>query len=139
MPKLTALAADKLTVKSGRKDFFDPSYPGLALRVSATGRKAWVYFYRIKNGKVHQRRLTLGTYPAMDVGAAHDAWRRRSTLCKPDAIPPSPTRSYPQCHSRASLRNGSSAIRPATTRIRASRPVPQLRPAGVAGAPHHRH
>ena len=76
MPKLTALAADKLTVKSGRKDFFDPSYPGLALRVSATGRKAWVYFYRIKNGKVHQRRLTLGTYPAMDVGAAHDAWRK---------------------------------------------------------------
>ena len=51
MPKFTALAADKLTVKSGRKDFFDPSYPGLALRVSATGRKAWVYFYRIKNGE----------------------------------------------------------------------------------------
>ena len=75
MPKLTALAADKLTVKSGRKDFFDPSYPGLALRVSDTGRKSWVYFYRIKNGKVHQRRLTLGTYPAMNVSAAHDAWR----------------------------------------------------------------
>ena len=37
MPKLTALAADKLTVKSGRKDFFDPAYPGLALRVSNTG------------------------------------------------------------------------------------------------------
>ena len=76
MPKLTALAADKLTVKSGRKDFFDPTYPGLALRVSATGRRAWVYFYRIKNGKVHQRRMTLGTYPAMDVAAAHDAWRK---------------------------------------------------------------
>ena len=75
MPKLTALAADKLTVKSGRKDFFDPAYPGLALRVSDTGRKSWVYFYRIKNGKVHQRRMTLGTYPAMDVAAAHDAWR----------------------------------------------------------------
>ena len=80
MPKLTALAADKLTVKSGRKDFFDPSYPGLALRVSATGRKAWVYFYRIKNGKVHQRRMTLGTYPAMDVAAAHDAWRKAFDL-----------------------------------------------------------
>ena len=73
--KLTALAADKLSVKSGRKDFFDATYPGLALRVSDTGRKSWVYFYRIKNGKVHQRRMTLGTYPAMDVGAAHDAWR----------------------------------------------------------------
>ena len=62
---ITAAAAQRLTSKSGRTDHFDSSYPGLALRVSATGRKAWVYFYRIKNGRVRQRRLTLGTYPAM--------------------------------------------------------------------------
>ena len=37
--RIAALAADKLTVKSGRKDHFDSSYPGLALRVSDTGRK----------------------------------------------------------------------------------------------------
>ena len=83
MPKhttITAAAAAKFASKSGRVDHFNSSYPGLALRVSDTGRKAWVYFYRIKNGKVHQRRLTLGTYPAMDVAAAHDAWREAFDL-----------------------------------------------------------
>ena len=77
---ITAAAAAKFTVASGRVDHFDSSYPGLALRVSDTGRKAWVYFYRIKNGKVHQRRMTLGTYPAMSVADAHDAWRQAFDL-----------------------------------------------------------
>jgi integrase len=80
MPSITKIAADRLTVKKGRKDFFDPAYPGLALRVSDSGRKAWTYFYRIKNGKVHQRRLTLGTYPALDIAMAHDAWRKAYDL-----------------------------------------------------------
>jgi integrase len=43
--------------------------------VSDTGRKAWTYFYRLKNGKVIQRRMTLGVYPAMSVEQAHKAWR----------------------------------------------------------------
>jgi integrase len=77
---ITAAAAEKLAAKSGRVDHFDRSYPGLALRVSDTGRKAWVYFYRIKNGKVVQRRMTLGTYPAMSVAEAHDAWRKAFDL-----------------------------------------------------------
>jgi integrase len=82
MPSITHAAASKLKAKSGqdRTDYFDSSYPGLALRVSGTGRKAWVYFYRIKNGKVHQRRMTLGVFPAMDVAAAHEAWRKAFDL-----------------------------------------------------------
>jgi integrase len=78
MPKhktITAVVADRFTAKTGRVDHFDSSYPGLALRVSPTGRKAWTYFFRLKNGKVKLHRMTLGVYPAMSVEAAHQAWR----------------------------------------------------------------
>ena len=68
------------TAATGRIDHFDSSYPGLALRVSGTGRKAWTYFYRIKNGKVRLHRLVLGIYPAMSVEEAHDAWRAARDL-----------------------------------------------------------
>jgi integrase len=83
MPKHTTItdaAAARFKVKSGRADHFDSSYPGLALRVSDTGRKAWTYFYRLKNGKVIQRRMTLGMYPAMSVEQAHKAWREARDL-----------------------------------------------------------
>lgn len=36
------------------------------------GGKSWVVFYRIGG---RQRRLTLGTYPALGLAAARDAWR----------------------------------------------------------------
>jgi integrase len=77
---ITKAAADRFKVKSGRADHFDSSYPGLALRVSDSGRKVWVYFYRCKNGKVRQRRMTLGVYPALDVEQAHHAWREAYDL-----------------------------------------------------------
>ena len=83
MPKhttITAAAATKLKAKGEREDHFDSSHPGLALRVSKTGRKVWVYFYRIVNGKVNQRRMILGVYPAMDVAAAHEAWSKAFDL-----------------------------------------------------------
>ena len=83
MPKHTTItdaAAARFKVKSGRADHFDSSYPGLALRVSDTGRKAWTYFYRLRNGKVIQRRMTLGMYPAMSVEQAHKAWREARDL-----------------------------------------------------------
>lgn len=75
MPKraLTAAAVDKLKPPaSGQTDHFDGSHPGLALRISYGGRKSWTYHYRLY-GK--QRRLTLGTYPAMTLSEARDAWR----------------------------------------------------------------
>jgi Arm DNA-binding domain len=56
----------------GQVDVFDGGYPGLALRVSYGGRKSFVYFYRFA-GK--QRRLGLGTYPAVKLAEARDAWR----------------------------------------------------------------
>jgi integrase len=83
MPKhttITKAAADRFKAKSGRVDHFDSSYPGLALRVSDSGRKVWVYFFRLKNGKVIQRRMTLGVYPAMSVEQAHHAWREAYDL-----------------------------------------------------------
>jgi integrase len=78
MPKhttITKAAADRFKAKTGRVDHFDSSYPGLALRVSDSGRKAWTYFFRLKNGKVKLHRMTLGVYPAMSVEQAHQAWR----------------------------------------------------------------
>ena len=138
MPKLTALAADKLTVKSGRKDFFDPTYPGLALRVSATGRKAWVYFYRIKNGKVHQRRMTLGTYPAMDVAAAHDAWRKVFDLVQAGRDPAIADTTLPPMGLRG-CRRGMAQARSGWQQDRQDdrAQVPQLRSASMEGPPHH--
>ena len=83
MPKHTTItdaAAQKFTAKGDRVDHFDSSHPGLALRVSQTGVKAWTYFYRLENGHVHQRRMTLGIFPAMSVKDAHEAWRRARDL-----------------------------------------------------------
>ena len=58
--------------KAGQADYFDKGYPGLALRVSYGGAKAWVYFYRL-HGKL--RRLSLGRFPGMGLDEAHEAWR----------------------------------------------------------------
>lgn len=75
MPKksLTAASVEKLKPpKAGQVDYFDNGYPGLALRISYGGRKSWNYFYR-HDGKL--RRLPLGTWPALSLAEAHDAWR----------------------------------------------------------------
>ena len=77
MPKVgsitTALADKKKSPQTGQTDYFDRTYPGLALRVSCGGRKSWTYMYRA-GGK--QRRMTLGVYPHMSVAEAHNAWRK---------------------------------------------------------------
>jgi integrase len=75
MPKraLTAAAIDRLKPPaSGQVEHFDAGFPGLALRISYGGGRSWVYFYR-QGGK--QRRLTLGTYPALGLAEAREAWR----------------------------------------------------------------
>jgi integrase len=78
---LTATAVERIRAPaSGQTDHFDQGYPGLALRVSYGGAKAWVYFYRLY-GK--QKRLTLGRWPSMSLSAAREAWRdARKTLDK---------------------------------------------------------
>ncbi len=75
MPKraLTAAAVERLKPPAeGQVEHFDAGFPGLALRVSYGGGRSWVYFYRF-HGKL--RRLTLGTYPALSLAAAREAWR----------------------------------------------------------------
>jgi integrase len=75
MPKyktITDAVAKKLKApKEGQVDHFDSSLPGLALRVSSSGRKTWTYFYR-HAGKL--RRMSFDVYPAMSVSAAHAKW-----------------------------------------------------------------
>jgi integrase len=75
MPKraLTAAAVERLKPPAeGQAEHFDAGFPGLALRISYGGGRAWVYFYRV-HGKL--RRLTLGTYPALGLVGAREAWR----------------------------------------------------------------
>jgi integrase len=76
MPKIrrmTDAAVKRLKPPAtGQVDYFDSNFPGLVLRVSCGGRKAWNYLYRL-GGK--PRRMTLDMYPAMGVAEAHDAWR----------------------------------------------------------------
>jgi len=70
---LTAASVERIKPPTeGQQDIFDKGYPGLALRLSYGGGKAFVYLYRT-NGKL--RRMTLGTYPAMTLADARDAWR----------------------------------------------------------------
>jgi integrase len=70
---LTAISVERMAPpKRGQVDIFDKGFPGLALRVSYGGRKAWSFVYRY-GGKV--RRLQLGTYPALSLAEAREAWR----------------------------------------------------------------
>jgi integrase len=90
---ITDQAAQRFTANTGRVDHFDSSYPGLALRVSDSGRKTWVYFFRLKNGKVKLHRMTLGLYPAMTVEQAHEAWRKARDLVQAGRDPRAATES----------------------------------------------
>jgi integrase len=63
----------------GQIDVFDDGFPGLALRISYGGRKAWVFFYRASG---NLRRYTLGTYPALSLAQAREAWREARTAAQ---------------------------------------------------------
>jgi integrase len=76
MPKKALTAASVKRVKppaKGQVEIFDKGYPGLALRISYGGQKTWSAFYRL-HGKLH--RISLGTYPAMGLAEAREAWRQ---------------------------------------------------------------
>ncbi|MGD0531476.1 MAG: integrase arm-type DNA-binding domain-containing protein [Methyloceanibacter sp.] len=75
MPRraLTAVTVERLKPPAkGQIEHFDKGFPGLALRVSYGGGKSWIFFYRI-GGRL--RRMTLGTYPALSLAEAREAWR----------------------------------------------------------------
>jgi integrase len=60
--RLTEAAVRRLAAPaSGQTDYFDELLPGFGLRVSATGRRSWFVFYRVKDGPQQgkQRRYTL--------------------------------------------------------------------------------
>ena len=66
--KLTARTVESIKPPaSGRADYWDTDPRGFGLRVSESGRKTWMVMYRA--GGV-QRRLTIGTYPAMKLADA---------------------------------------------------------------------
>ena len=53
-----------------RVEYFDTTFPALALRVTSNGHKSWSLFYR-NGGRL--RRYTIGNYPAFDPAAARKA------------------------------------------------------------------
>src|SRR6266511_3551188 len=71
--KLTDLFVERAKAPTrGRLEYFDASFPGLALRVTANGGKSWSMFYRF-GGRL--RRFTIGAYPAIKPAQA----RREAT------------------------------------------------------------
>jgi hypothetical protein len=68
--KLTDLFVERAKPPaSGRVEYFDASFPGLALRVTDKGAKSWSVFYRF-GGRL--RRLTLGSWPAIKPAKARE-------------------------------------------------------------------
>jgi Arm DNA-binding domain len=66
--KLTDLFVERVKPPpSGRIEYFDASFGGLALRVTDKGHKSWSLYYR-GNGK--RGRYTIGPYPAVKPAAA---------------------------------------------------------------------
>ena len=69
--KLTDLFVDRIAPPAiGRLEYFDTTFPALALRVTDTGHKSWSLFYRAAG---RQRRYTIGSYPAFNPAAARKA------------------------------------------------------------------
>jgi integrase len=70
--KLTDLFVAKVAApaKGRRVEYFDTTFPALALRVADSGHKSWSLFYRA-GGRL--RRWTIGSYPAFDPAAARKA------------------------------------------------------------------
>ena len=68
MVKLTDVTVRGAKPKSSRYELAEES--GLALRVSPKGSKSWVWRYRIEG---RQKRLTIGSYPAMSLSKARAA------------------------------------------------------------------
>ena len=70
-PRLTTKAAESARPIKGKQAAHpDAQVPGLELRVSPGGRKVWSFRYRNKEGR--QRRMSLGLFPAVDLGDARD-------------------------------------------------------------------
>jgi integrase len=72
MPRLALtdrFVAGAKTDKAPQVDYFDAKTPGLALRVSSSGHKAWTLIFTAP-GDGKRARMTLGAYPALTLAAA---------------------------------------------------------------------
>lgn len=77
--RLTAAAVDKAKVGTARREIPDGGCPGLYLVVQPSGSKGWAVRYRFPAKRTGQLvKLTLGAYPALDLGAARE--RARASL-----------------------------------------------------------
>jgi Arm DNA-binding domain len=57
-----------------RMDVWDTVLQGFGVRVSPTGRKVWFVISRERTGR--QRRVTIGTYPAISLAEAREEARK---------------------------------------------------------------
>ena len=76
--KLTDLFVERVkSPASGRVEYFDAAFPGLALRVTETGGKSWCAFYRFR-GRL--RRFTIGNLSGAETrtGPSGGAGRART-------------------------------------------------------------
>lgn len=65
----------------GQRDYMDVALPGFGIRLSASGRKTWFIYQRLKSGRKH--RGILGTYPLIGLADAREhAKERLSQLAK---------------------------------------------------------
>ncbi|TLS77915.1 DUF4102 domain-containing protein [Mariprofundus erugo] len=69
--KFTEKAIKALKPTDQRQDIREDGKPGFYIRVFPSGAKSWIYLYK-KDGL--QRRLTIGSYPAMSLTEAHSAY-----------------------------------------------------------------
>src|SRR3954451_22003016 len=65
-PRLRKTVVEQAPAQTARYELAEPS--GLALRVTPKGARSFVWRYRAPDGT--QRRLTLGTYPAVPLAEA---------------------------------------------------------------------
>jgi integrase len=82
MVKITTDASAKAARADGaQSEYADARVAGLALRVTASGKKTWSFRYRTLAGQ--QRRLTLGQYPAVSLTTARQAaWDTLAVVAK---------------------------------------------------------
>lgn len=79
--KLTEIAVQKLGPEAGKRlEIFDALTPGLALRITETGKKSWSVMYRVAGrgeggNRGALRRMTLGGYPLIDLKKAREQAR----------------------------------------------------------------
>ena len=67
--KLTTQTASQLAPPPGKDDalFWDDAIPGFGVRARASGRRLWIFQYRVGS---QQRRMTIGLVSAVSVGDA---------------------------------------------------------------------